>query len=63
MYHDDAEHRVYDLATKTLFNKYKNRWSNGGTPETVSKITRDDMVEYINRVFVPKNITVCVTGI
>lgn len=62
MYHDDAEHRVYDLATKTLFNKYKNRWSNGGTPETVSKITRDDMVEYINRVFVPKNITVCVTG-
>ena len=62
MYHDDAEHRVYDLATKTLFNKYKNRWSNGGTPETVSKITRDDMIEYINRVFVPKNITVCVTG-
>lgn len=62
MYHDDAEHRVYDLATKTLFNKYKNRWSNGGTPETVSKITRDDMVEYINRVFVPQNITVCVTG-
>ena len=62
MYHDDAEHRVYDLSTKTLFNKYKNRWSNGGTPETVSKITRDDMIEYINRVFVPKNITVCVTG-
>jgi len=62
MYHDDAEHRVYDLATKTLFNKYKNRWSNGGTPETVSKITRDDMIEYINRVFVPQNITVCVTG-
>lgn len=62
MYHDDAEHRVYDLATKTLFNKYKNRWSNGGTPETVSKITRDDMIEYINRVFIPQNITVCVTG-
>ena len=62
MYHDDAEHRVYDLATKTLFNKHKNKWSNGGTPETVSKITRDDMIEYINRVFVPKNITVCVTG-
>ena len=62
MYHDDAESRVCDLATKTLFSGYKNRWANGGTPKTVAAITRDDMLNYINRVFVPKNITVCVTG-
>jgi len=62
MYDDDARDRVFSLMTKTLFKDCKNRWNNGGTPETVSKITREQVIDFISKNYIPKNITVCFTG-
>jgi len=62
MYNDDALHRVLDNVTRTVFKNYPNRWSNGGTPETVSKITREQLIKFINDNYIPSNITLMATG-
>ena len=62
MYHDDATHRVMENITKTIFRKYANRWTNGGTPETVRNITREQLINFINSNYIPSNITLMVTG-
>lgn len=62
MYSDEGKHVVLDLLTKTIFPDIENRWNNGGTPETVSEITREDVSEYIENYFIPKNIKIVITG-
>jgi predicted Zn-dependent peptidase len=61
MYSDEGKHVVLDLLTKTIFPDIENRWNNGGTPETVSEITREDVSEYIENYFIPKNIKIVIT--
>lgn len=62
MYDDDAKHKVFDETSRVLFKDYKNRWNNGGTPETVQGIKREQLVDFINNNYIPQNITLFVTG-
>ena len=62
MYNDDAQYRVYDLVKKTLFKNCRNRWNNGGTPQTVSNITREKLVDFITKNYIPKNVVLAFVG-
>lgn len=62
MYRDDGERRVFDLCNETVYKDYPNRRTNGGTPETVQAITRNQLVDFINNNYIPKNTTVIVSG-
>lgn len=62
MYNDDGKDRAVNLMSKTYFKKFKNRYNNGGTIDTVSKIKQNDVVEYIENFYIPKNIKILVTG-
>ena len=62
MYHDDGKHRIFDLLTKTSYYDVMNKWNNGGTPETVKSITRDQVEYFIDNFYVPENMQIFVTG-
>lgn len=62
MYYDDASDRVKDLSTATMFKDYPAFHNVGGTVETVSKITREQVLNFINRNYIPQNTTLFVTG-
>lgn len=62
MYADRGENRVRVLALRTALPDNPSRWDIGGSVETVSNVTRDDVLAFIDANYVPSNVTVVVTG-
>lgn len=62
MYYDDASERVQDLSTAVMFKDYPAFHNVGGTAQTVSKITRQQVLDFINYKYIPQNVTLFVTG-
>lgn len=62
MYDDAPSSKVYDLLFTHLHPSYTNRQLAGGTIETVSKITRQQMLNFIDKFYNPKNITIVAAG-
>lgn|SRR5574344_88570 len=62
MYYDDGQSRVIDLLNSTRYAETKNHCLNAGTVETVSKISREQLLEFIHNFYIPNNIKIVVTG-
>lgn len=62
MYDDDPSSKVIDLLFQSLHPNYFNRQYIGGTLETVKKITREQMVQFIDKFYIPSNIVFIATG-
>jgi len=62
MYYDDGSRRVLDITTKNAFSNTPNKWSNGGTIESVRNISRQDVFDFIDNYYVAENIVVYVSG-
>lgn len=61
MYQDDPKSVAFENLYKLMFNNY-NKQMVGGTPETVSQITRKQVIDYINKYYISSNIDVIATG-
>jgi predicted Zn-dependent peptidase len=62
MYDDDASSKVWELLFVHLYRNNPNRQRVGGTLETVSKIQRQQMIDFIDKYYVPNNMIVVATG-
>lgn len=62
MYNDDGKRHVLDVMTKTAFKETKNKWNNGGTVQSVSKISKQDVEDFIDNFYVPSNTSIYVVG-
>ena len=62
MYDDEASSKIFDLLFKQLHPNYLNRQLIGGTVESVSKITRQQMLDFIEKYYTFNNITLIATG-
>lgn len=62
MYSDDLSSFIIEKLFNDMFSNYPNRKSIAGTVESVGKITRDNIIDFINRNYFPSNITVVATG-
>lgn len=62
MYHDLGDNRVQELVLQALVPGHRNRWTVGGTVDSVRAFTRDDVLEFIDAHYVPSNVTVAITG-
>lgn len=62
MYTDDAGSFVSNKLFEELFEPYENRRSIGGTVESVGKITREDVIDFITRNYSPENIILIANG-
>lgn len=62
MYNDDPQSYVYDQLIKNMFINYPNRQSIGGTVQDIEKITRNDVLDFINRNYFPENMIIIATG-
>lgn len=59
---DDAARRVSHLLYETLFTTHPERHRVIGYPEVFNDLTREDIVSYHERMYVPANIVVSVVG-
>ncbi|MDQ3014436.1 MAG: insulinase family protein [bacterium] len=62
MYRDLPHRHVHELFSTLLYGDQPAGWSIAGTKETVSKMKRDDFVEYRSKHYVPEATTVIVAG-
>lgn len=62
MYNDDPQSFVCDELIKQMFTNYPNRQSIGGTVQDIEKLTRNDLIDFINRNYFPQNMIVIATG-
>ena len=62
MYDDDPQEKAMENFNILLSGDYENRKRIGGTVESVSNITRDDMIDFIDKYYTPNNITLVITG-
>lgn len=62
MYDDDPDSNCQDNLMKIIFNNAINRQIVGGTVETVSKITRNQVINFINQYYINNNIDIIVSG-
>jgi len=62
MYDDDPGSKIMDLLFKQMHPSYKNRQLVGGTIESVSKITRQQMLNFLEKNYNFDNIVVIATG-
>lgn len=60
--HDNPAGYGYRVLYQKLMEKYPERQSVLGTPESVSSITRDDLVNFTNEFYKPKNMVFVATG-
>lgn len=61
-YEDSPDELVQDLFAQTVWNGHPLGRSVIGTLATVNRLTRDDFLEYINRLYRPANTVVSVAG-
>jgi predicted Zn-dependent peptidase len=62
MYKDNPMMYIDDLWKNVLYGDQPAGWDIAGTKDTVSKIERKDIKEYIKNHYVAKNTVVCVSG-
>lgn len=62
MYSDDSSSHVTDLLFKAMHASYPNRQSIGGTVQSVSEISREDLFNFKTKFYQPKNMFVVATG-
>lgn len=62
MYNDDPQSFVCFKLIEKMFEKYPNRQLVGGTINTVANISRDDIIDFINRNYFPENMLFVATG-
>ncbi|MEK9134752.1 MAG: pitrilysin family protein [Patescibacteria group bacterium] len=62
MYYDDPRRYVQTLWTKLLYGDQPAGWDVAGTKETVSKINRQNLVDYVNNHYTSSSVIVCIAG-
>jgi predicted Zn-dependent peptidase len=62
MYEDDLQDFVFDQLNKNLHQNQEERQSILGTQESVSSITRDDLIRFIQEYYGPNNLVFVATG-
>lgn len=62
MYSDDSSSNVMDKLNVIMNKQYENRQLVGGTVESVSKITRDQMIDFIDKNYTYDNVVFVGTG-
>lgn len=59
---DDPMCLASDKLLEIMNKDYHNRQTISGTVEDVSNITREQMIEFINKYYIPENISIVITG-
>ena len=59
---DRLSARVFDLFSRTLYREHPYRFPVAGTPETVARFERDDLVAHQERLVTADNLVVAVVG-
>lgn len=62
MYEDMPQSKVGDVLMETLYGDQPAGWSIAGTPTHIKSLTRDDLVKYYSKYYVPSATTVVVAG-
>lgn len=62
MIKDDPPRYLADLFEVLLYGDTPAGWDIAGTPESVGKINRGEIIDYFNNQYVAKNITVVISG-
>lgn len=62
MYSDDSASHVTDMLFKSMHESYPSRQLIGGTVDSVGKISRQDLVDFMGKFYQPNNIFVVATG-
>ena len=62
MYEDDPSSYVFNELNRKMFKKYPNRQPIAGTVESVSKFTRDAILNFIERNYFPENMVLLAVG-
>jgi predicted Zn-dependent peptidase len=62
MYNDDPQSFISNKIIENMFKKYPNRQSIGGTTQSVGKLTRDDLISFIDRNYFLENMIVIANG-
>lgn len=62
MYYDTPMRHISDLWRKLLYNDQPAGWNIAGTKESVSKITRKQILDYMNSRYVASNTLICIAG-
>lgn len=62
MYRDDPGHRLWGAFTQEFFKKSPYRYMIAATTEEVQKITREQIMDYFHRYYIPNNMVVAVVG-
>lgn len=62
MYDDSPQDKALENFNIIINENYENRKRIGGTPESVSNISRDDMIWFIDKYYTPNNMTLVITG-
>lgn len=62
MYYDDPRRYVQTLWTKLLYGDQPAGWDVAGTKETVSKINRQNLLDYVKNHYTSSSVIVCIAG-
>lgn len=62
MYHDNPMAHIQSLWTKLLYGDQPAGWDIAGTKESVSKITRKEMTDYMQKQYNTENTVICLAG-
>lgn len=62
MYHDNPMAHVQSLWTNLLYGDQPAGWDIAGTKQSVLKITREDIVKYMDKQYSAKNTIICLAG-
>ncbi len=62
MYEDDPQRQVNETFEELLYGDQPAGWDTGGYPETVKKITREDIIKYKHSHYTSSNAVVVVAG-
>ncbi|MEW6041138.1 MAG: pitrilysin family protein [Elusimicrobiota bacterium] len=59
---DNPDHSLYDGFNSELFNATKYRFLVLGTTQTISAMTRSDMLDYYKKFYIPQNMILVIAG-
>jgi predicted Zn-dependent peptidase len=62
MYEDNPDEQIHDLLMAAIWDGHPLSYSILGTPETVSRITREALADHIHKYYRPENTIIAVAG-
>ncbi|MGF7057111.1 M16 family metallopeptidase [Brassicibacter mesophilus] len=62
MYEDSPEDLVHDLLSQTIFNGNTLSLPILGTEDSLSNLTRDDIIQYFKKYYIPNNTVISIAG-